>query len=99
MGIDTFLQVLREQTVAQDAVLEHFVSLGGDSDFVRATECRSALMAFSEMQLPANFNNGQWDSILDTVMLNTDLQITMEQWMICCSLIGRIVRLMHYLQL
>merc|ERR1712032_1793401 len=46
LTVDGFLQVLREQSVPQEAVLEHFLNLSGEGETVRATECRNGLLAF-----------------------------------------------------
>uniref|UniRef100_A0A7R9ZX11 Uncharacterized protein n=1 Tax=Pyrodinium bahamense TaxID=73915 RepID=A0A7R9ZX11_9DINO len=96
-----FLRMLREHPVAEGAALEHFLALSGSGEAVPAEACRAALPPFVGLAsgLPSDFQDAEWDRILDAVMADAPTFVDIEQWLRYCKLVGRIVRLARYSRL
>lgn len=93
-----FLHLLREFSVSDSDSIAHFIGLSINGDTLSAEECRTGLLLFAQQKLSSNFTDERWDHILDTVMWDACMMVTLEQWICYCKVIGRILRLLRYMQ-
>jgi len=93
LSLANFLQILRENAIAEAAGIEEFVRMNSDGMTVPSQDCRSHLLLFAQRRLDANFDDDQWDRIFNVVLMDADITVTMEQWITFCKHIARIVRL------
>jgi len=96
---DVFLQLLREFSVSDGDAILHFMGLSNDGESLSSEECRSALLLFGQQELSTSFSEDRWERILNTVLQDAGVMVTMEQYLTYCRLTGRIVRLMRYAQI
>jgi len=93
-----FVHLLREFSVSDSESIAHFLGLSSNGETLTSEECRTALLLFGQQKLAGNFTDERWETILDTVMWDASMTVTMEQWISYCKLIGRILRLLRYMQ-
>lgn len=93
VSLEGFLQLLREHSNNDGQSLEHFVSMSSNGETLTSEEARSGLLLLSQQHLEAEFSDSRWDSIFNSVMRDTGVSVDMEQWLICCKRVARIVRL------
>eukprot|EP00747_Dinoflagellata_sp_TGD_P170166 gnl/TRDRNA2_/TRDRNA2_201032_c0_seq1.p1 gnl/TRDRNA2_/TRDRNA2_201032_c0~~gnl/TRDRNA2_/TRDRNA2_201032_c0_seq1.p1 ORF type:complete len:260 (+),score=48.79 gnl/TRDRNA2_/TRDRNA2_201032_c0_seq1:115-894(+) len=96
---ESFLHILRENPAADSDMISHFLSLSQSGESLAAEECRSGLLLFAQQKLGArNLSDDLWDRILNTVMIDADVNVLMEQWFVFCKRTARIVRLVKYVK-
>jgi len=98
MTRDAFLHMLREFPVPEGESISHFLGLSADGESLAADECRTGLLLFAQQKLSSNFSEERWDCILNTVMWDAGMRVSMDQWLSYCKSIGRIVRVLRYAQ-
>lgn len=89
-----FLQLLRENAVGDALAIEEFLGASGDGVGVPAVDCRSRLLLLAQRALDAAFAEDEWDRIFNTVMMDADVVVPLEQWIAYCKQTARIVRVM-----
>jgi hypothetical protein len=94
-----FMLMLREFPISESDAISHFLGLSPDGDTLVSEECRSGLLLFAQEKLPTNFTDERWDCILNTIMWDAGMIVTMDQWLSYCKLMGRMVRLLRYAQI
>lgn len=95
---DAFLHMLREFPVSEGDAIFQFLGLSSDGESLVSEECRTGLLLFAQQKLSSNFSEERWECILNTVMWDASVSVSMEQWLSYCKLTGRIVRLLRYKQ-
>jgi len=93
-----FLHLLREFSVSDSDSIAHFIGLSANGETVSSEECRTGLLVFAQQKLSSHFTDERWEHILDTVMWDASMMVTLEQWMCYCKVIGRILHLLRYMQ-
>jgi hypothetical protein len=96
-----FLHLLREFPVSDADSIAQWLELTSNSDIIEtlsSEECRTALLIFGQQKIAGSFTSERWEQILDTIMWDAGMTVSMEQWMCYCKLIGRILRLLRYTQ-
>lgn len=94
-----FLRVLRECPCLDEDCLTQFMGLSSDGENVASDECRSGLVVFAQQHLSTNFSEERWDCVLNMVMMDADVLVSMEAYIRYCKLVGRTARLVGYCQL
>mmetsp|Transcript_29593 Transcript_29593/g.78351 ORF Transcript_29593/g.78351 Transcript_29593/m.78351 type:complete len:222 (+) Transcript_29593:63-728(+) len=89
----TFLGLLRDNAASEQAMLEHFLTLG-DGEAVSSQECRSGLMLFKEANLGdmGKLDGSRTDKLLDAVMSDAGAQVNMEAFVEYCRKVARVAR-------
>lgn len=91
-----FLHLLREFPISESDAISNFLGLSGDGESLVSEDCRTGLLLFAQQRFSASFSEDRWECILNTVMWDAGMMVTMEQWLSYCKLIGRIVRLFRF---
>lgn len=91
---DRFVQMLRDNAVADTSAIEEFLGASNDGVTLPSMDCRSRLLLMFQRQLDADFTEDQWDRTFNTVMMDADVVVPMEQWIAFCKQTARIVRVM-----
>lgn len=92
LRLDSFFVLLREHAIADTTAIEEFLGTSTDGVTASAQDCRNRLLLLGQRQLDAHFNEEQWDCIFNTVMMNADVVVPMEQFITYCNSTARIVR-------
>jgi len=99
LPLSGFLLLIRDFSVSDGDVISHFMGLSADGETVAAEECRSGLLLFAQQKLNvSNFSDSRWECIFNTVMWDSGVTVSMEQFINYCKLTGRIVRLLRFSQ-
>mmetsp|Transcript_56321 Transcript_56321/g.150580 ORF Transcript_56321/g.150580 Transcript_56321/m.150580 type:complete len:262 (-) Transcript_56321:115-900(-) len=91
-----FLEVLREGAADDGKGLSKFMSLSGNGESLSQEQCRAGLKSFGQQELPGNFPAERWEHVLNVVMMDTGKLVSLEQWLSCCKMTGRIAWLVKY---
>lgn len=94
-----FLQILRDNSINEGDALQEFMALAADGENVPAEDCRTGLLNMIQQKLNTNFSDTRSEKIFDSVMVDAELTVPMEQWIAYCKKVGRIVRLARYAQI
>jgi len=94
-----FLHLLREFSVSDSDAISHFIGMSSNGETLNSMECRTGLLLFAQQKLAGNFTEERWEHILDTVMWDANMSVTLEQWVRYCKIMGRLLRLLRYVQL
>lgn len=95
---ESFLHLLRECSISEGEGISQFLGLSADGESLASEECRSGLMLFEQQMVSITLPDDRWECILNTVMWDAGMSVTMEQWLTYCKLTGRMVRLLRYAQ-
>lgn len=98
LSLPNFLQLLRENALSDTVGIEAFLGASSDGVTITAQDCRSHLLMLAQRRLHAQFGEDQWDRIFNTVMMDADVVVPMEQWITYSNQVARIVRLARYAQ-
>lgn len=91
-----FLSLLRENAITDGEAIEQFMGLTNDGEHVASEDCRSGLIKVVEQVLNAKFSEERSEMVLDAVMCDAGLSVSMEEWVKYCKKVARVVRLMRY---
>merc|ERR1719230_856573 len=95
---EVFLDLLREFPISESEAISHFLGLSSDGETLVSEDCRTGLLLFAQQKFSATFSESRWECILNTVMWDAGVMVTMEQWISYCKLVGRMVRLFRFAQ-
>lgn len=97
IGRDAFVMLLRMNPVNESEALESFLRLaaGGVSENITAEDCRTGLFQLLQ-NIGESLIGDTSERIIDTVMVDAGLQVSMEQWVGYSKTTGRIARLWLY---
>lgn len=93
---DAFLALLREFPILEADSISRFLDLSTNGEDMGSEECRTGLLMFGQDVIASNVGQLEWEKVLDTVMIDAGVVVKMEQWIMYCKLMGRIVRLSRY---
>merc|ERR1719215_234116 len=96
----TFMQIMRQDACSEQLALERFVGLCGGGDSLTSSDCRTGLiMVKEELGIPDAVKDARWERVLDAVMRDSDMTISMENWLAHCNTMARIARAVQLAQL
>jgi hypothetical protein len=100
-----FLRILREVPVCEGEVYQTFIELPKDADAtIKVQDCRSGLLEFLSRSKYVVDSNGSavhkgtfsLESILDKLMADACLTVSLEQWFNYCQKGARLSRLLYF---
>lgn len=91
-----FLSILRGHSISEGHALEQFLNLVADGDSMGAEDCRAGLLALMEEKLDVVIDDSRSERIFDSVMMDAGLQVPMDQWIVYCHRVARMLRLMRF---
>jgi hypothetical protein len=89
---DGFVALLRENPIHEAATLEQFLGLSQDGENITSEACRTGLLYFMQNSMGTSMRESCLECIIDTVMMDAGLDVSMEQWISYCKAAARIVR-------
>lgn len=93
---NTFLALLREFPIVEASSIAQFLNLSANGEDMGSEECRTGLLMFGQDNIASDIGQQEWERILDTVMSDAGVIVKMDQWIVYCKLMGRVVRLSRY---
>lgn len=95
---EAFLCLLREFPVSEANSISSFMELSENGETIASEECRTGLLLFGQQQLASNLSDEQWERILNSVMRDAGVAVKLEEWLVYCKLLARMVRLLRLAQ-
>jgi len=92
----TFLELLRNNSMADTEIIGAFTQLSSDGVQLSAEETRNGLVMLSSSMMQRNFTDNRWDAILNMVMMDAGPTVDMEQWMRYAKTVARFIRLFQF---
>merc|ERR1719487_1723498 len=95
---DAFLELLREFSIPEASSISQFLNLSGNGEDMSSEECRTGLLLFGQESMAGSLSQQKWESILNTVMSDAGVVVRMDEWIVYCRCMARIIRLDSYVQ-
>jgi len=96
ISYDAFAYLLQQHAISEAESISSFLEMSMNGDRIAAEECRSCLLIFAQRQDSSNSCEEHWERILNTVMWDAGASVDMEQWLLYCKMVGRVMRLMPF---
>jgi hypothetical protein len=91
-----FLALLRQNSIQDGEALELFMGLTSNGENILSEDCRSGLLNMMVTKMRTKLSQARLENIIDTVMVDAALVVSMEQWLAFCKSAARIVRVARY---
>ncbi|CAL1148337.1 unnamed protein product [Cladocopium goreaui] len=93
-----FLELLRENAVADSTAVSKFLETCRGHDSVAKTECAAHALHVAQKMVSITFEKEKWDVLLQAVMRDMEHMLSLQDFVQICKKLSRCARLLQFLE-